>query len=176
MRDFCLSRWPSSSIIKNANTGSSSSSINEEQSEQIDEDFEEQATENEESPNSNSKKRKNRFDAVIKGITMAANILGEKLKKAANNMNQAILGETEVQKKASMVIPEISKMWSLSASDRFKASRKIMRDPETVLSFWNLEGEDREDFVKCLCWKSDMQLIYNPVCGYHFLFWIENNE
>ncbi|KAL4564460.1 hypothetical protein LXL04_028524 [Taraxacum kok-saghyz] len=121
---------------------------NEEQSEQIDDDFEEQRMENEESPNSNSKKRKNKFDVVIKGITMAANILGEKLEKAVNNMNQAILGETELQKKASMVIPEISKMRSLSASDRFKASRKIMRDPETVLSFWNLEGEDREDFVK----------------------------
>ncbi|CAI9302515.1 unnamed protein product [Lactuca saligna] len=76
------------------------------------------------------------------------NVLGEKLEKAGNNMNQAILGETEVQKTDSMVIPEISKMQSLSAFDRFKASRKIMCDPETVLSFWNLEGEDREDFVR----------------------------
>nr|KAJ0218191.1 hypothetical protein LSAT_V11C300153620 [Lactuca sativa] len=54
--------------------------------------------ENEESPNTTSKKRK-RVDDVIKGITIAANILGEKLEKAANNMNQAILGETKVQKK-----------------------------------------------------------------------------
>ncbi|CAI9287421.1 unnamed protein product [Lactuca saligna] len=120
---------------------------NEEQSEQVEDVFEEQTTENEESPNTCSKKRK-RVDAVIKGITITANTLGEKLEKAANSMNQAILGETEVQKKASMVIPEISKMQSLSAFDRFKASRKIMRDPETVLSFWNLEGEDRENFVR----------------------------
>ena len=81
---------------------------NEEQCEQIDDDFEEQPTENEESPNLNSKKRKTRVDAVIKGITLATNILGEKLEKAANSMNQAIIGEMEVQKKASMVIPEIS--------------------------------------------------------------------
>nr|KAJ0198949.1 hypothetical protein LSAT_V11C600316290 [Lactuca sativa] len=122
---------------------------NEEQFEQIEDGFEEQTTENEESPNIGSKKRK-RVDALIKGITIAANVLREKLEKAANSMNQAILGETEVQKKTSMVIPEISKMQSLSALDRFKASRKIMRDPKTVLSFWNLEGEDREGFVRLM--------------------------
>nr|KAJ0185212.1 hypothetical protein LSAT_V11C900454880 [Lactuca sativa] len=38
-------------------------------------------------------------DDVIKGITIAANLLREKLEKAANSMNQVILGETEVQKK-----------------------------------------------------------------------------
>ncbi|XP_052621641.1 uncharacterized protein At2g29880 [Lactuca sativa] len=81
---------------------------NEEQSKQVEDVFEEQTTENEESPNTCSKKRK-RVDAVIKGITIAANTLGEKLEKAANSMNQAILGETEVQKKASMVIPFLSK-------------------------------------------------------------------
>ncbi|KAL4568943.1 hypothetical protein LXL04_024564 [Taraxacum kok-saghyz] len=69
---------------------------------EIDDDFEERPTENEESPNLNSKKRKTRVDGVIKGITLATNILGEKLEKAANSMNQAIIGETEVQKKASM--------------------------------------------------------------------------
>ncbi|CAI9300372.1 unnamed protein product [Lactuca saligna] len=37
---------------------------------------------------------------------------------------------------------------SLSALDRFKASRKIMRDPGTVLIFRKLEEQDREDFVK----------------------------
>ena len=67
---------------------------NEEQSKQIEDVFEEQTTENEESPNTCPKKRK-RVDAVIKGITIAANVLGEKLEKTANNMNQAILGETK---------------------------------------------------------------------------------
>nr|KAJ0195605.1 hypothetical protein LSAT_V11C700355610 [Lactuca sativa] len=121
---------------------------NEEQSEQIE-------YENEESPNTTSKKRK-RVDVVIKGITIAANVLGEKLEKTANSMDQAILGEKEVQKKkkkkkkkkTSMVIPKISKMQSLSVMDWFKASRKIICDPKTVLSFWNLEGEDQEDFVR----------------------------
>nr|KAJ0191930.1 hypothetical protein LSAT_V11C800404780 [Lactuca sativa] len=98
---------------------------NEEKSEQIEDGFEEQPAENEESPNTTSKKRK-RVDAVIKGITIAANVLGEKLEKTANNMNQAILGETKEQKKASMVIHEISKMQSLSALDRFKASNMVL--------------------------------------------------
>ncbi|KAL4592782.1 hypothetical protein LXL04_005787 [Taraxacum kok-saghyz] len=30
--------------------------------------------------------------------------------------------------------------------DKFKASRKIMREPEAVLTFWNLEGEDRFNY------------------------------
>ncbi|KAL7605973.1 uncharacterized protein At2g29880-like [Lactuca sativa] len=72
---------------------------NEEQSEQIEDVFAEQTTENKESPNTGSKKRK-RVDAVIKGITIAANVLGEKLEKTANSMNQSILGETEVQTKS----------------------------------------------------------------------------
>nr|KAJ0187497.1 hypothetical protein LSAT_V11C900454900 [Lactuca sativa] len=71
---------------------------NEEQSEQIEGGFGEQTTENEDSPNIGSKKRK-KVDDVIKGITIAANLLREKLEKAANSMNQAIQGETEVQKK-----------------------------------------------------------------------------
>lgn len=73
---------------------------NEEQSEQIEDGFEDQTTKNEESPNIGSKKRKI-VDVVIKGIIIAANLLGEKLEKAANSMNQTILGETEVQKKKS---------------------------------------------------------------------------
>ncbi|KAL4554813.1 hypothetical protein LXL04_037419 [Taraxacum kok-saghyz] len=96
---------------------------NEEQCEQIDDDFEERPTENEESPNVNSKKRKTRVDAVIKGITLATNILGEKLEKAANSMNQAIIGETEVQKKASMVIPEISNWCVVNKCSKCKSSR-----------------------------------------------------
>ncbi|CAI9283193.1 unnamed protein product [Lactuca saligna] len=71
---------------------------NEEQSEQVADDFEEQTTKNEESPNIGSKKRK-RVYVVIKGTTIAANVLEEKLEKVVNNMNKAILGETKVQKK-----------------------------------------------------------------------------
>lgn len=74
---------------------------NEEQSEQIEDGFEDQTTKNEESPNIGSKKRKI-VDVVIKGIIIAANLLGEKLEKAANSMNQTILGETEVQKKKKL--------------------------------------------------------------------------
>ncbi|KAI3509973.1 hypothetical protein L1887_25498 [Cichorium endivia] len=51
------------------------------------------------------------------------------------------------RKKASMVAIEISKMGSMTVVDKFKASRKIMRDPQAVATFWNYEGEDREMFV-----------------------------
>ncbi|CAI9296641.1 unnamed protein product [Lactuca saligna] len=120
---------------------------NEEQDEEIDIDPDLLVEEDANNTSTHTKKRKSIFDLVVQGITIAANVLGEKLEKAASSTNQAILGETDVQKKASMVISKVSKMQSLSALDRFKASRKIMCDPETVLSFWNLEGEDRENLV-----------------------------
>nr|KAJ0186314.1 hypothetical protein LSAT_V11C900454920 [Lactuca sativa] len=59
--------------------------------------MEEDANNEEQSEQIEGEKKK--VDDVIKGITIAANLLREKLEKAANSMNQAILGETEVQKK-----------------------------------------------------------------------------
>ncbi|KAL4561620.1 hypothetical protein LXL04_033790 [Taraxacum kok-saghyz] len=75
----------------------------------------------EETSSASSKKRK-RKDPFIEGISNA------------------------LQKKTSMVTAEILKIPSMNQSDKFKASRKIMREPEAVLTFWNLEGEDRETF------------------------------
>nr|KAJ0189200.1 hypothetical protein LSAT_V11C800448890 [Lactuca sativa] len=56
--------------------------------------FEEQTTKNEEFPNAGSNKRKCRVVDVIKGITIATNVLRENPEKTANSMNQAILAET----------------------------------------------------------------------------------
>ncbi|KAI3500493.1 hypothetical protein L1887_36315 [Cichorium endivia] len=70
----------------------------------------------------------------------------EGLQQAATTLNQAMHGETDIEKKASMVAIEISKMGSMTVVDKFKASRKIMRDPQAVATFWNYEGEDREIF------------------------------
>nr|KAJ0187087.1 hypothetical protein LSAT_V11C900476220 [Lactuca sativa] len=44
--------------------------------------------------NTNGSKKRKRVDVVIKEITIATNAFGEKLEKAANSTNQAILGET----------------------------------------------------------------------------------
>mgnify|MGYP003330865679 CR=1 FL=1 len=95
-----------------------------------------------------SRKRKARVDPIIEGMTTAATLLGNELRQASSSMNEALQAEVELQKKTSLVNIEISKMQSMSSLDRFKASRKIMREPEAVLTFWTLEGEEREAFVK----------------------------
>ncbi|KAL4580377.1 hypothetical protein LXL04_016568 [Taraxacum kok-saghyz] len=103
----------------------------------------------EETSSASSKKRK-RKDPFIEGISKAAALLGKELREASTTLSQSLNAEVELQKKTSMVTAEILKILSMNQSDKFKASRKIMREPEAVLTFWNLEGEDRETFVKLI--------------------------
>ncbi|KAL4580177.1 hypothetical protein LXL04_016359 [Taraxacum kok-saghyz] len=103
----------------------------------------------EETSSASSKKRK-RIDPFIEGISNAAALLGKELREASTTLSQSLNTEVELQKKTSMVTAEILKIPSMNQSDKFKASRKIMREPEAVLTFWNLEGEDRETFVKLM--------------------------
>ena len=103
----------------------------------------------EETSSASSKKRK-RKDPFIEGISKAAALLGKELREASTTLSQSLNAEVELQKKTSMVTAEILKIPSMNQSDKFKASRKIMREPEAVLTFWNLEGEDRETFVKLM--------------------------
>nr|KAJ0199470.1 hypothetical protein LSAT_V11C600322370 [Lactuca sativa] len=63
------------------------------------------------------------------------------LQTPANNINQATLREIEVQKSFNGDFSEISKMQSLGAFDRFKESRKIMHDPETISFLSKTFGE-----------------------------------
>ena len=39
-------------------------------------------------------------------------------------------------------------MTPLSQLERFKAIRKMTSDPDSVLTFWDLKEEEREDWVR----------------------------
>ncbi|CAI9277551.1 unnamed protein product [Lactuca saligna] len=125
---------------------------------QMEDDFNEQSEEisptkngqSEETSSASTKKRKRKVDLFIEEISKAAALLGKNLREALTTMSQSLNAEVELQKKTSMVTSEILKIPSMDQKDKFKASRKIMREPEAVLTFWNLEGEARETFVNLM--------------------------
>lgn len=125
---------------------------------QMEDDFNEQSEEispttngqSEETSSASTKKRKRKFDPFIEGISKATALLGKDLREALTTMSQSLNVEVELQKKTSMVTSEILKIPSMDQRDKLKASRKIMREPEEVLTFWNFEGEERETFVKLM--------------------------
>lgn len=119
--------------------------MEEEQSQQAEDGFEEPAdvshnannttsVQSEEVSSARTKKRK-RLDPIAEGITNAAALLGKELREASAFLNQSLKAEVDLQEKTSMVSSEISKIESMSLLDKFKASRKIMREPEAVLTF-----------------------------------------
>ena len=56
--------------------------------------------------------------------------------------------EEAFEKKADMVICELSKMKSLSQRERFKAMDIITSNPRYVKNFWGLGEEEREEWVR----------------------------
>nr|KAJ0197986.1 hypothetical protein LSAT_V11C700382420 [Lactuca sativa] len=114
---------------------------------QMENDFNEQS---EETSSASTMKRKRKFDPFIEGISKATALLGKDLREALTTMSQSLNVEVELQKKTSMVTSEILKIPSMDQRDKLKASRKIMCEPEEVLTFWNFEGEERETFVKLM--------------------------
>ncbi|XP_023744938.1 uncharacterized protein At2g29880 [Lactuca sativa] len=125
---------------------------------QMEDDFNEQSEEisptpngqSEETSSASTKKRKRKFDPFIEGISKASTLLGKDHREASAIMSQSLNAGVELQKKTSMVTSEILKIPSMDQKDKFKASRKIMRETEAVLTFWNLQGEERETFVKLM--------------------------
>lgn len=97
-----------------------------------------------------SRKRKGRGDPLVDAINNAAVILGDRLGKASEKLGDRLVKvEMELHEKTSMVGSELAKM-NLTSMEKFTALRKITREPQSVLNFWNYEGEDREEFVRYL--------------------------
>ena len=64
-----------------------------------------------------------------------------------SHSEKLVLIEMEIHHKKSIVGSELAKM-DLTSMEKFRALRKITRDPEAVLSFWDCEGVAREEFVR----------------------------
>lgn len=94
------------------------------------------------------KKRKSRVRTLVNGFHEVVTLLGDRLKETSAEMSAGIKSDLESTKKSSLVTSELSKMVSLSQSERFTAIKKIKGDPDNVSTFWDLEEAEREVWVR----------------------------
>lgn len=94
---------------------------------------------------SGSKKRKNRSESLYEVINNAIFVLGDKLMKASQSLMEV---EVEMLKKTSMIADELEKFGTFSETEMFSALRKITKDSESVITFWSLKEERRENWVR----------------------------
>lgn len=97
-----------------------------------------------------SKKRKNTVhtNSLLENFNDAVILFGDRLKESSAELSEGIKLEVDLNKKTAMLTLELEKMTSLSQLERFKAIRKMKSDPDSVLTFWDLKEEEREDWVR----------------------------
>ncbi|PWA58670.1 myb/SANT-like domain, Harbinger transposase-derived nuclease domain protein [Artemisia annua] len=97
-----------------------------------------------------SKKRKNMGSvaSLAEVANNAAMLLGDRIKESSSEMSEGIKLEVDLKKKTSMITSELQKMKSLSKVERFRAIRKIKSEPDSVLTFWDLKEDEREEWVQ----------------------------
>ncbi|XP_076885892.1 uncharacterized protein LOC143535553 [Bidens hawaiensis] len=82
----------------------------------------------------------------------AVNLFADRLKETSSalsaKMSEDIKFELDLKKKTMMLPSELSKMTSLTQLDRFRAVEKIKGD--NVMTFWSLDEEEREAWVRFL--------------------------
>ena len=88
-----------------------------------------------------NKRNRGKNDHFVEDFSSAASLLGDKLVEASAILVQP---QVDLQDKTAKVSSELLKIHSLSETDRFKALGKIICEPAAVLTFWNLEGVERE--------------------------------
>ena len=97
-----------------------------------------------------SKKRKStcQTSSMVENFNDAVMFFAQRLKESSAELSEGIKLEVDLNKKTAMLPLELEKMTSLSQLERFKAIRKMKRDPDSVLTFWDLKEEEREDWVR----------------------------
>ena len=94
---------------------------------------------------SGGKKRKNRSESLHDVIKDATFVLGDKLIKASASVVEV---EVEMFKKTSMIAGELEKFGTFSENEMFCALEKITKHSESVITFWSLKEERRENWVR----------------------------
>ncbi|KAJ9536299.1 hypothetical protein OSB04_un000508 [Centaurea solstitialis] len=118
----------------------------EEERQQSDDDSLGELTEVSRDAHSTTNKRKRRNNHIVEeDFSSAATLLGDKLVEASAILVQP---QVDLQDKTAKVSSELSEIHSLSETERFKVLGKIIGEPAAVLTFWNLEGEERETWVR----------------------------
>ncbi|PWA48827.1 myb/SANT-like domain, Harbinger transposase-derived nuclease domain protein [Artemisia annua] len=97
-----------------------------------------------------SKKRKNMGSvaSLAEVANNAAMLLGDRIKESSSELSEGIKLEVDLKKKTSIITSELQKMKSLSKVERFRAIRKIKSEPDSVLTFWDLKEDEREEWVQ----------------------------
>ncbi|KAI3793129.1 hypothetical protein L1987_35743 [Smallanthus sonchifolius] len=131
-----------------------------EQEQQVDHDFDEvshnertnTSFEVEETSSVRSKKRKSASQdkSLFRSFNDAVILFADALKESSAKLSEGIKYELDLKKKTQMITFEVSKMTSLTQLERFRAIEKLKNDRDSVITFWALNEEEREDWVRFL--------------------------
>ncbi|GJS08315.1 hypothetical protein Tco_0365111, partial [Tanacetum coccineum] len=96
-------------------------------------------------------------------VSEAAKLLGDRIKDSSAEMSEGIKLDVELKNKTNLITYALQKIESLTKVERFRAIRKIKSEPDSVLTFWDLKEDEREEWeVKKLQnqeWKCPTYLI-----------------
>ncbi|KAI3802726.1 hypothetical protein L1987_30867 [Smallanthus sonchifolius] len=104
----------------------------------------------EETSSARTKKRKdmNKSSSMLKNFNDAVSLFADRLKESSKESSEGIKFEMDLERKKAMITNELSKMTSMTQFERFRAIKKIKNDQDSVITFWDLNEEEREDWVK----------------------------
>lgn len=97
-----------------------------------------------------SRKRKSMgsIASLAEVVNEAVILLGDRIKDSSAEMSEGIKLEVELKNKTNLITSELQKIKSLTKVERFRAIRKIKSEPDSVLTFWDLKEDEREEWVR----------------------------
>ncbi|PWA59043.1 myb/SANT-like domain, Harbinger transposase-derived nuclease domain protein [Artemisia annua] len=97
-----------------------------------------------------SRKRKSMGSvaSLAEVVSEAAKLLGDRIKDSSTELSEGIKLEVGLQNKTNLITYEIQKIESLTKVEKFRAIRKIKSEPDSVLTFWDLKEDEREEWVR----------------------------
>ncbi|GJY50596.1 hypothetical protein Tco_0441443 [Tanacetum coccineum] len=81
-------------------------------------------------------------------VSEAAKLLGDRIKDSSAEMSEGIKLDVELKNKTNLITYALQKIESLTKVERFRAIRKIKSEPDSVLTFWDLKEDEREEWVR----------------------------
>ncbi|GJR13575.1 hypothetical protein Tco_0796227 [Tanacetum coccineum] len=80
-------------------------------------------------------------------VSEAAKLLGDRIKDSSAEISEGIKLDVELKNKTNLISYALQKIESLTKVERFRAIRKIKSKPDSVLTFWDLKEDEREEWV-----------------------------
>ncbi|GJZ15059.1 hypothetical protein Tco_0550736 [Tanacetum coccineum] len=97
-----------------------------------------------------SRKRKSMgsVSSLAEVVSEAAKLLGDRIKDSSAEMSEGIKLDVQLKNKTNLITYALQKIESLTKVERFRAIRKIKSEPDSVLTFWDLKEDEREEWVR----------------------------